>query len=304
MSLHIGIDEVGYGPILGPLVVTSVKTRFFKPINFWRLFNFIKVCDSKRLYHGRQDFPDLEFSALSFLQALSTSGLPNYRQLMQRFVLPEFIPDLARYPWYQRDLRLPLETRGSAIKASSRHITWVLRQLDLSLDVRVVLVESTEINRGINATGNKAEYLWKLCKRLILLALSSGDSYITIEVGRLGGRKFYLQHLLPLFADSAIWVMEEREERSIYQITSNSRMIELRFLKDAEDHSFHVALSSIIGKYFRELSMKLWNRYWSHLVPQIAPTSGYAKDAKRFLADIKHLLGKEPFKTSDLMRVK
>ena len=46
------------------------------------------------------------------------------------------------------------------------------------------------------------------------------------------------------------------------------------------------ALASMVAKYFRELSMRAFNEFWSAHVPNLRPTAGYYVDATRFKRDI------------------
>jgi len=57
------------------------------------------------------------------------------------------------------------------------------------------------------------------------------------------------------------------------------------------------------AKYLRELHMGLLNRYFSEKVgPELKPTAGYAKDARRFLADIEGACSGREFPLELLVR--
>ena len=45
-------------------------------------------------------------------------------------------------------------------------------------------------------------------------------------------------------------------------------------------------MASLVCKYVRELSMELFNQFWSEHVPGLKPTAGYPLDAVRFKQDI------------------
>jgi hypothetical protein len=51
------------------------------------------------------------------------------------------------------------------------------------------------------------------------------------------------------------------------------------------------------AKYLRETLMRQFNLWWQQQLPGLRPTQGYPVDAKRFLADIQHLL--QPLQISE-----
>ena len=53
------------------------------------------------------------------------------------------------------------------------------------------------------------------------------------------------------------------------------------------------ALSSIVSKYQREISMEAFNRYWLKRLSNLAPTAGYPVDARRFRNDVDEVRRKE-----------
>jgi len=53
-----------------------------------------------------------------------------------------------------------------------------------------------------------------------------------------------------------------------------------------ESWSLATALASMVAKYVRELYMIQLNAYFRSLVPDLAPTAGYGRDAWRFLDDV------------------
>src|SRR5262245_24647346 len=85
MAVIAGIDEVGYGPSLGPLVVCSYSFRATTDaVDFWKVLDRavtrtpdgrrLPVADSKELYSPSRGIGALEPTALAFLGTLP--GLP------------------------------------------------------------------------------------------------------------------------------------------------------------------------------------------------------------------------------------
>jgi ribonuclease HII len=75
--------------------------------------------------------------------------------------------------------------------------------------------------------------------------------------------------------------LSESPEISRYRMGES----EVRFEVRAERH-FAVAAASLVAKYIRELSMRMFNSFWRTHVPELRPTQGYHGDAHRFAADV------------------
>ena len=76
------------------------------------------------------------------------------------------------------------------------------------------------------------------------------------------------------------------------------------FKERADSLALPTALASMLAKYVRELYMRAFNQYWQARKPGLRPTAGYARDAGRFIADIKPLLDGEGVELRRLVRVK
>lgn len=66
--------------------------------------------------------------------------------------------------------------------------------------------------------------------------------------------------------------------------------IHVQFRSEAEEAHLPVALASMTAKLVRELAMGRFNRYWSGRMPELKPTAGYVKDARRWLDDLDGVL--------------
>lgn len=83
---------------------------------------------------------------------------------------------------------------------------------------------------------------------------------------------------------------------------SVSRSLTVRFLVEADSLHLPTALASMIAKYTRELLMARFNRWFTRKAPNVAPTAGYASDAKRFWGEIEPLLPQLGIEAASLKR--
>ena len=116
MPWQIGIDEAGYGPNLGPFVMTLVACRLpDTDADLWQLLHpavrraddavdaRLIVADSKQVYAPARGWGDLEKTALA-----SFSSLPNLQALLEQLA-PDELCHLRKEAWFVGDTGLPTE---------------------------------------------------------------------------------------------------------------------------------------------------------------------------------------------------
>ncbi|HYF01358.1 MAG TPA: hypothetical protein VEJ18_20715 [Planctomycetota bacterium] len=244
--ITIGIDEVGYGPYLGPLVVAAAVAR--EPLRCP-----VPLGDSKKLFCQARGVGTLEPAVLGYLPS------PTFRTLCHR--LRAGLPES---PWYCGDLPLPAVDPLDGLDAAA-----------------AVIVDPAEFNARTK-TLNKSDFLFEVVAGLIgRLREAVGPEPLRILVGKHGGRQFYLRSLNQLVSPT-VWVREETRRRSAYDIPGAT----IEFLEDAEEAHELVALASMIGKYVRERAMELFNFWWACRVEKLRPTAGYGADGRRFWRDV------------------
>ncbi len=325
----VGIDEAGYGPLLGPLVVSA--TAFDVPVelletckdpamgpNLWKCLrrSLVKkparknprlaVCDSKVLHarvESKYGVTLLERAALTFLAHADRH--PASLVGLLRIVCPHVVEQMCRYPWYTgADLPLPVECSADDVAVQRNALGG-----DLSMNgIRFrgawveVLCEG-DYNDLVAATHNKSVVLFHQNMRLIQRISERISEPLWIWADRHGGRTTYLRPLMNAWADADLEVLEETPDRSGYRLTRSGIPWTIRFVVEGESCQMPVALASIFSKYLRELFMICFNRYWCGLIPDLRPTAGYNQDGQRFLADIDSTFKRQDIDRNLLVRL-
>ena len=306
MAVIAGIDEAGFGPILGPLVVTSVM--FDVPadlvgVDLWKILEpavskrarkrdaRLAIGDSKKLYSPSEGLARLERGVLGSLALVSTQ-LEGLRSMLG-WLCPDVVGQMDGYSWYrQADVALPTAADATALRLGGKGLASVMKAAGVHLtSARSEVLLVGQYNRLTAATNNKATTLLDHTCRLIdrVWRCRPAGQEVTILVDRQGGRVHYLPALGRTFPGAgAKKILTETPAHSGYRITLGDTDLQVHFIRRGEDMHLPIALASMISKYVRELFMLLFNRCWAAQVPggQLKPTAGYTTDGERFLTDI------------------
>jgi len=306
MPFHlVGIDEAGYGPQLGPLVVSAVVLElpdtmltYQRPLSkvacLWKtLSNIISenksrvkitVCDSKALYQPVKGIKELEKTALVF----------------KRLIEPDYCS--------HNELTLPVSADNSEINMSTKTLRIELKNNSIRFcEVKVGIVEPSDFNGGIRRLQNKADFLWEVSGKLIKHCVDKYNhkNMVVIRAGKQGGRNYYLPYLQRLFVDKIVRPVEQGHNNSSYIIrTKPSSDAVISFIKDGDASEFAIALASIFSKYYRELSMLKLNRFFQSHILSLKPTSGYQTDSRRFIREINPLFSKLGLERNNFIRIR
>ncbi len=321
MPIIAGIDEAGYGPKIGPFVLSSVvmdiPAKHDSETNIWHIFkdaisdkaqrrgNRIVVNDSKKIYSQRNGLRLLEETVLSFVWGIK-GQVTRFSDLLR--ILSNHNEEVFdKYPWYnKKDLNLPVASNVSAIMNYADLIKHTISSQDAKiLDVKSIFLCTYEINRQIELKGNKSLLLFNNSVKLLKEIFERfGEREPKVLIDKHGGRNYYHKLLTESLEGCDVNAVSEGNPISTYNISKERRRMNVSFSEGADSKHFPPALASMFSKYIRELFIRLFNAYWQEKVQDIKPTAGYPEDAKRFLCQIHNVKNKLGISDDILVRIK
>ncbi len=319
-KFFIGVDEAGYGPNLGPLVVAAslwsapedwTEAQFSAALGkdfatrAWRAdCTHVPLGDSKKLYSTSGGLTTLEAGLLAMFEQLRLRP-DNVHELLQ-YVAQPWLEELSSVAWYERahahcvpcavQERIELERLGQiAARSLGRH--------DLQLlDLQAAVVCESRFNREVLASGSKGELLSRTTLDLVVALLEQCSGATEVFCDRQGGRKNYLPNLLAAMPDQWFCETAVSQARSSYRSSGKSRL-EIHFSVGGDSFP-PTALASMLAKYLRERLMGLLNEFWRERLPELQPTAGYPVDARRFREEIARVAQSLQMNEEDWWRVK
>jgi len=313
--LLAGIDEAGYGPLLGPLCVGMAAVRIDTPVedpaglNLWKLLK-CGVCTSPDERRGRVAVADSKA-----LKLANTSKARHPLAWLERGVLAflrcrglELATDVELFDHlgvagpghrcYEGDaVCLPLSWSAGQIAIAANMLNTAMAPRGVSVaDVACVVVGEGRFNETVSREGSKArttvQGIRELAARLMRRAGETGDR-AWLVCDRLGGRARYVETLAEVFPHSEPEILFENERESRYRLGVDRCELTVSFTVEGESAHLPTALASMTAKFVRELHMIRFNRYWCGLRPGLKPTAGYRGDAQRWLDEAAGLLSEE-----------
>lgn len=310
-----GIDEAGYGPVLGPLVVSLCAMRVpdgWTPDTPWTalakavgrspagLNGRLLIADSKAAFHRAKGLSVLEKTALTV--ARCGVGVWDALPALLGVTSDDCASDA---PWDEatdwsagdcvcaNELDAALDLLGAACREAGACF----------LPVRSRIIHPAAFNAALGRGMNKADILWQAGSSLLAdLCAACPDETVIAIFDRQGGRRYYAGLLVELFGGAWVSTTSELADTSSYQVLDGSRQVFATFQVKADANAFPVAAASMTAKYLRERVMEGLNAWFARLVPGLKPTAGYYQDGHRFLADIRHLVTEHRIDLTTLVR--
>jgi hypothetical protein len=298
MTWLIGIDEAGYGPNLGPLVVAAsawnigehdwLTTELYEllagAVSSLRGIGGIAMADSKLLYKSGDSLALLETGVLGALAAQDDK--PKNRAELERSL--GYAGDAPL--WHDcGEANLPRAATCEAIQAAGKLLAAACAEVEIAPPLlALTIVHPEEFNALTTKFGTKGAALshislgllrrvWKRC--------DEGAAFCVFD--KHGGRNRYAAIVQHHYPEELVEVVSESRAVSRYRWRGATG--EVRFEFRAKGEAFlPTALASMTAKYLRELSMHAFNAFWREHLPNLKPTAGYPVDAKRFRVDIAH----------------
>jgi len=305
--LYTGIDEAGYGPMLGPLCVAQslLSIEDWTPgepaPDLWKTLHEtvgksktdaktkIAVGDSKKLKlanSSKTKHPlfHLERAVLAFLAARDgaypKTDLDLYKTLGS---------DLESHPWGQGDpIPLPLGVSHDQLMIDASHLKTVMGKRGVELvDIQVRTIHVHEFNDLFCTTRSKASATGLALEEHLRSADAHRQDFAHTRIicDRQSGRTRYLGMLSGVFDN--LEAVEESARASRYTVGDE---LGIMLTPKADVFFFPVALASMAAKLVRELMMMRFNRYWQTRNPGLKPTAGYVQDARRWLGDMEGVI--------------
>lgn len=329
----IATDEAGYGPKLGPLIITATVWEMVEgndvvqsgatgasevAADRFAVFDGgfrsadgrqLPIGDSKQLFRrGTQSGLDSLEQAVAVFTRLAA---PHVRLETLDDLLACIAPwdrsSVGQAPWNQ-DLSWPFPQSSQVGRDTSawvEHIDKVLAKASIRCVAVVARVlEVGPFNALCAKAGNKATVLSETTVGLVRTALASlSPAPLTMVYSdRHGGRQRYAPILQQYFSDTLPEIISESSKQSRYRMQHAGHTIDWRFTVQG-DRFLPVGLASMFAKYLRERMMERFNDFWrAEHGSSLMPTAGYPVDAVRFLDQIKPSVQRMRIPTAILIR--
>ncbi len=325
MPIYAGIDEAGYGPLMGPLCVgcsaweISDETAFLAPPDLWGLLKSaicrrardrrgrVAIEDSKKLKGsgagGVHPMAEIERGVLALLGVHDAeTDIPATDAALLEALGAESLE--SRAPWYCGARALPLACDPGRLAVGRAMVSRACRNAKISRHrLRCLTADADEINDVARVGAAKSSVTWGLVVRHIhALRQAHPGQAIRVAIDRQGGRRRYHEDLMREFPGDRLTILMEEENESAYRLDGPQGALLVSFTVEGERHHLPIALASMAAKYSRELWMARLNTWFAQRVEGVRPTAGYVLDGRRFLAAVRPTLAAQAIPERLLVR--
>lgn len=318
--LYAGIDEAGYGPLLGPLCVGCAAFVLPRdaadgaPECLWSALSDavcrtpgdrrrrIAVEDSKKLKGSRDatahPLRHLERGVATFASAVP--GAPGDWETDAALLDALGAAPAGDDPWEAAARPLPVGNDPAQLRIAGAMLRTQLAKARIELVALAVrAIGAAEFNQLAARVGNKATINFMAATvhvdRVRRHAAARG-MHAWIALDRQGGRTAYREPLQSSFPDARIRVIEESDGQQRYRLDfpagdglpAHAATVSVEL--DGEARNLPVALASMAAKFVRELHMRRLNAFFAARAPEVKPTAGYVEDGRRFLEEVAPVL--------------
>lgn len=324
MLVYAGIDEAGYGPLLGPLCVACSAWTIegasdpLAPPDLWKSLSRavcrsardrrgrIAINDSKKLKgagaSGGHPMRSIERGVLAALcHGAETTPITTDNDLFARVGCADLA---AHAPWYVGSTALPWACEAAQIQIACA----MLRRaaLDGQIMGHGVACHTVDAD-GINAAAQRGMVKTSLPWSILIDHVNSlrtrwPTTSIRVAADRQSGRMNYRDDLMRAFPSERLTVIKEDARESLYRLDRSDAPLVISFTVAGETGHLPIALASMAAKYVRELWMARLNRWFLERVSNLAPTAGYVKDGRRFVGCVRGALAASGVDESRLIR--
>jgi ribonuclease HII len=321
MLFYAGIDEAGYGPMLGPLCIGSTlfKVNGCDPAagapDMWSLLEDavcrrptdkkrrIAIDDSKTLKGARgsraHPLRHLERGVLAFMQA-GLDILPESDEQLLKILDAGITPE----PWYSGEVNLPLSGEEGEHRIAAAILQRSLDAAGIEIcQLSCEVIHPHQINTASLSRERKSDLNLGAALRLAeRIRAAHPQDHPRVVIDRQGGRSSYREHLALAWPEAQISVLGETGRISRYRVESSDGILTISFEAESEQNHLPVALASMIAKLVRELHMIRLNRFFATQIPELKPTAGYVQDGRRFMQEVEGLVRSMKLDESRLVR--
>ncbi|MGC8976118.1 MAG: hypothetical protein ACP5OB_00620 [Candidatus Ratteibacteria bacterium] len=242
MKYICGIDENGFGPILGPLVITGILTE-----EDVKIPDYIK--DSKVFYRCKKDFYKLEEIAI-LLNYFLKNKLPNSPfEIYKNFTLTSC--------FFENNIcekNIPFTFKTKNLNSVLEKYKNFIPQKNKFMEIKIISICPYSFNKLIK--GEKSKFLLNLLNFCEIIKEMAKYKNVEFYCGKIGGLIYYRKYLSYFYPEYEIEIIKESFDFSCYRIYLGNQNLKINFYKNVEKSSPIASLSSIMGKYIREIVME------------------------------------------------